>query len=83
MFGKMKNATMINTSKPVFPTFPIKCVACKAAHPGDLTQAINDGWHIVVYATRDQGRVQFAGCPIHTSEWEGKGLAFLKGYTKN
>lgn len=80
MFGKMTNATMINTSKPLWPTFPLKCVACEATHIGNLDQAIADGWHITVYDTRTQGQIQFVGCPLHTEEWEGEGMAFLKGH---
>jgi hypothetical protein len=74
MFGKMKNATI-----PIYPTFPIKCVACPATHGGDINQAIADGWHVTVYDTHSQGRVQFAGCPLHFNEWDSESLAFAKG----
>ena len=77
----MKNATMINRAIPLYPTFPLRCVACPARHDGNIDRAIDDGWHVIVYDTRSQGHVQFAGCPVHFSEFEGESLAFLKEKT--
>ena len=71
----MENTTII------YPTFPLKCVVCAATHDGNIDQAIDDGWNFAIYDTRSGGRVQFAGCPAHFSEFERESLAFLKGKT--
>ena len=63
----------------IYPTFPLKCVACSATHDGDIVKAIEDGWHASVYETGSGGLVQFAGCPDHRIEYERESLAFLKG----
>jgi len=69
---------MVSTSC-IYPTLPLKCIACDAIHDGNIDKAIDDGWHAIVYVTRSQGRVQFAGCPLHYDEWNSKSLAFIKG----
>lgn len=65
----------------IYPTFPLKCVACAATHDGNITRAIDDGWNFAVYDIRSRGHVQFAGCPAHFSEFEGESLAFLREKT--
>lgn len=67
----------------IYPTFPLKCVACPAIHNGDIVRAIDDGWHASVYDVRNRGLVQFAGCPRHTAEYERESLAFLRGHGQN
>jgi len=67
-------------SGAIEPAFPLKCVACTATYDGNIAKAIDDGWNFCVYGT-SQGFVQFAGCPLHGTEYEAKSLAFLKSKT--
>jgi hypothetical protein len=67
-------------SAGVEPAFPLKCVACAATHDGGIDKAVDDDWNFCVYCT-SQGIVQFAGCPLHSSEFEAQSLAFLKSRT--
>lgn len=54
----------------LMPEFPIKCAACPATHNGGVSKAVDDGWHFSVFCITSQGRVQFAGCPEHATEYE-------------
>lgn len=72
------NATRIGTDKLLYPTFPLKCVACEAVHGGHIDKAIDDGWHVTVFDTKSDGLVQFAGCPEHFQEWDSTALSYLK-----
>lgn len=60
------------------PSFPLQCVACGNSHNGDLDKSISDGWHISVFDSSTQGLIQYAGCPLHTKEWDAKAIEFLK-----
>ena len=73
------NATRINTIKLLYPKFPLKCVSCDATHAGNIDKAIDDGWHAVVFDTKSDGLVQFAGCPLHFDDFDGKALAYMRG----